>query len=262
MNDPDKNKKIGLAATVIFHVAVLLILVLSYLHYTDMPLPDDMPQQDITFFGGEYVMLGNALQQSIDNSAATSAQNREQANTGDNADDAGKAGESATPALSTSEESPMQVKQESEEAGPSKEERAEQEERIRRRQETERRTNQLVQGAFNNSSSQGHGSEGQPDGNSPSGARSGSPGVSGLSAGYTLERWGNPSSPVEGTIVIRVRVNSRGQVIAANYYNGSGTAAGDMDVRRRCEEASMQSQFKVPVGTIGEAIGYITWKFQ
>ncbi len=261
MNDNDKNKKIALAATAAFHIAVLLILVLSNLHYKDMPLPDEMQQQDITFFGGEYVMLGNALQQPVDNSAASSAQDVEQANTGDNIDDAGAVGESATPALSTSEESPMQVQPQSEEAGPTKEELAEQE-RIRRRQETEQRTNRLVQGAFNNSTNQGRGNEGQPDGNSPSGRTSGQPGVTGLSAGYTLEYWGNPTSPVEGTVVIRVRVNARGKVIEASYSSGSGTAASNMDVRRSCESASLQSQFKVPVGTVGEAVGYITWKFQ
>lgn len=261
MNDNDKYKKIALAATVVFHIAVLLVLVLSYLHYQDVPQPDDVPQQDITFFGGEYVMLGNALQQPIDESAATSAQELEQANTGDNIDDAGAVGESATPALSTEEESPMKVQPQSEEAGPTKEELAEQE-RIRRRQETELRTNRLVQGAFNNSTNQGRGTEGQPDGNSPMGRSSGQPGVTGLSAGYTLEHWGNPSSPVEGTVVIRVRVNARGKVIEASYSSGSGSAASNMDVRRNCEQASMQSQFKVPVNTVSEAVGYITWKFQ
>lgn len=260
MSDPNKNKKTALAATVVFHIAVLLILVLSYLHYTDIPTEDDATRQDITFFGGEYVMLGNALMQQGDE-AATSAADEEQANTGDNIDDAGTAGQSATPALSTDEQSPMQATRESEQAGPTQEKLAEQE-RIRRRQETERRTNQLVQGAFNNSNGKGSGNEGQPDGNSTTGVRSGSPGVSGLSAGYTLEHWGNPSSPVEGTIVIRVRVNSRGQVIAANYDSGSGTAASDMDVRRSCEQASRQSRFKVPTGTVGEAIGYITWIFR
>ncbi len=262
MKGSDKNKKMALAATVVFHIAVLLILVLSYLHYTDIPMPDDTTQQDITFFGGEYVMLGNALQQPIDNSAATSAADEQRANSGDNSDDAGVMGESATPALSTDEESPMQVTKEAEQAGPTKEELAEQE-RIRRRKEAEQRTNKLIKGAFNNSSSKGgHGNDGQPDGNSPTGVRSGSPGVSGLSAGYTLEHWGNPSSPVEGTVVIRVRVNSRGQVIAANYNSGSGTAASNMSVRRSCEQASLQSQFKVPTGTVSEAIGYITWRFQ
>ena len=102
MNNPDKNKGLALAATVIFHVAVLLILVLSYLHYKDIPADDDMVKQDITFFGGEYVMLGgNVLPQSDDLQAASSAQADEQANTGDNADDAGVEGESATPALSS-----------------------------------------------------------------------------------------------------------------------------------------------------------------
>ena len=87
------------------------------------------------------------------------------------------------------------------------------------------------------------------------------PDVTGLSAGYTLEHWGNPSSPVEGTVVIRVRVNARGKVIEARYSSGSGSAASNMDVRRNCEQASMQSQFKVPVNTVSEAVGYITWKF-
>ncbi len=258
---PNKNKKIALATTVLLHIAAMFILVLSHLHFQVIPMLNESTRQDITFFGGEYVMLGNALQESIDNSTVTSATDEIQVNTGDDIIDAGKEGRSASPALSTSEESPMQVKQESEEAGPTKEELAEQE-RIKQRQEAERRTNELIQGAFNNSSNQGHGSTGQPDGNSPTGSSQGSPGVSGLSAGYTLEHWGSPSSPVEGIVVIRVRVNSRGKVISANYDHGNGTAASNMEVRRSCEQASLQSQFKVPTGTISEAIGYITWKFQ
>lgn len=261
MNNPDKNKYWALGGTVILHIAVLLVLVLTYLHYTDIPQPDDIAQQDITFFGGEYVMLGNAMMTDMNDAASTTASDTEQANSGDYLDDAGVKGESATPALSTDIESPMKVTKESEQAGPTKEELAEQE-RIRRREEAERRTNQVVQGAFSNSKGKGGGNDGQPDGNSTTGARSGSPGVSGLSAGYTLEHWGNPSSPVEGTVVIKVRVNSRGKVIDANYASGSGTAASNMSVRRSCEQASLQSQFKVPVNTIGEAVGYITWRFQ
>ena len=57
----DKNRKIAIAATAILHVAVLLILVFSYLHYHFEPLEEKEKTSEITFFGSEYVMLGDAL---------------------------------------------------------------------------------------------------------------------------------------------------------------------------------------------------------
>ena len=49
----DKNRKIAIAATAILHVAVLLILVFSYLHYHFEPLEEKEKTSEITFFGSE-----------------------------------------------------------------------------------------------------------------------------------------------------------------------------------------------------------------
>ena len=262
MKKHDKNSMTAMVATVIFHAAVMLLLVLSCLHYEDIPANENLASQDITFFGGEYVMLGDSPELANDGDmtpAVASDANPESA--GDNMDDAGHAGASVAPVVTADAESPMQVEQEPTQPGPTQEEIAEQE-RIKRRQEAERRTDNKVRNAFSNNGGSGKGKQGSPDGNSSDGARAGAPGVSGLSAGYTLDHWGSPSSPVEGKIVIRVRVNSRGRVTEARYSSGSGTAASNMDVRRSCEQASLQSSFKVPIGTVDEAIGYITWIFQ
>ena len=134
--------------------------------------------------------------------------------------------------------------------------------RIKAEKEAKRKTNSKVQNAFGKTSSKsGSGKVGSTNGNSTTGARTGAPGVSGLN-GYTIASWGRPSSPVDGKVVIKVRVNARGKVIAANYSSGSGTAAANMAVRRSCEQASLQSSFSVPVGTTDEAVGYITWRFE
>ena len=272
MNEEKRNNIIAIAATALLHVALLLILVFSYLNYTFVPLEDEPDkQEDITFLGGEYVMLGDAM---------TSADNVEQAEapepepekvaekpvaSDNDLKNSGSAGEEPKPTVSSQKESPMKVEKKKPETpkktGSTKEELAEQE-RIKAEKEAKRKTNNKVQNAFGKSGkTSGSGKEGSPNGNSNTGARTGAPGVSGLK-GYTLANWGRPSSPVEGKVVIKVRVNSRGKVIAANYSSGSGTAASNMAVRRSCEAAARQSSFSVPVGAIDEAVGYITWRFE
>ena len=243
----DRNRKIAIAATAILHVAVLLILVFSYLHYHFEPLEEKEKTSEITFFGSEYVMLGDALSE----------------NTGKSEPEPVKREPEPVVVAQEKHESPMKVEKKPnkpEKSGPTKEELAEQE-RIKAEKEARRKTNSKVQNAFGKSSSkQGSGSAGSPAGNSNTGARTGAPGVSGL-AGYTIDHWERPSSPVEGKVVIKVRVNSRGRIISASYQSGSGTAAGNTDVRRRCERAAMRSSFSVPVGAIDEAVGYLTYIF-
>lgn len=265
-----KNKLIAAIAAALFHIALVLCLVLSYLTYTytEPPVDEMRPQEDITFLGGEYVMLGDAM---------NAADNQEQAEpapevaeevpvAADNdLSNSGTAGEEPKRTVSSEKESPMKVEKKPEptkKTGPTQEEIAEQE-RIKAEQEAKRKTNSKVKNAFGKSgSSNGGGKAGSPDGNSSTGARTGAPGVSGLT-GYTIDRWGKPSSPVDGKIVIRVRVNSRGKVTEAKYYSGSGTAAANKSVRRSCEAASLQSSFKVREDVIAtEAVGYITWTFE
>lgn len=270
MNEDKRNNIIAIAATAILHVVLILILVFSYLDYTFVPLQDEPKQEDITFLGGEYVMLGDVLNNADNVEKAEEPEPEpekvvEEPVAPDNdLKNSGTAGEEPKPTVSSQKESPMKVEKKKEtpkKKGPTKEELEEQE-RVKAEKEAKRKTNSKVQNAFGKSgSTSGSGKLGSPNGNSNTGARTGAPGVSGLN-GYTLASWGRPSSPVEGKVVIKVRVNSRGKVIAANYSSGSGTAASNMTVRRSCEAAARQSAFSVPVGAIDEAVGYITWRFE
>lgn len=266
MTESDKNRKIALAATAILHLAVLLILVFSCLHYHFDPLVEKEKPSDITFFGSEYVMLGDALSENSGKSEPEPVKKApEPVVSDDNIANSGFKGDDSRPTVATeTKESPMKVEKKidkPEKTGPTKEELAEQQ-RIKAEKEAKRKTNSKVQNAFGKSDSKsGKGSAGSPAGNSNTGARTGAPGVSGL-AGYTIDHWERPSSPVDGKVVIKVRVNSRGRVIAASYNSGSGTAAGNTDVRRNCEQAALKSSFSVPVGAIDEAVGYLTYIFK
>lgn len=262
MNKYDKNKIIALTVTAVLHVVVMLILVFSYLHYTYEPLEEKPHDEDITFYGGEYVMLGDVLSSSRNDRAASQPVKTEKPVSTDNdLSNSGSAGESSKNVVSSDAESPMKVeKKPVEKTGPTKEE-IEEQERIKAEEEAKRKTNSKVKNAFGKSGSSDGGKEGSPNGNSSTGSRTGAPGISGLT-GYTLSSWGRPTSHVDGKVVIRVRVNARGKVISASYYEGSGTAASSMAVRKSCENAAMQSAFSVPVGTTDEAVGYITWRFE
>lgn len=263
----NKNRKIAIAATALLHLAVLLILVFSCLHYHFEPLVEKKKESEITFFGSEYVMLGDALSPNQDKTEPEPVKRDPEPQQHDNdLRNSGISGNDTRPTVAQEKhESPMKVEkkpEKPEKSGPTKEEIAEQE-RIKAEKEARRKTNSKVQNAFGKSSSSknGSGSAGSTAGNSNTGARTGAPGVSGLT-GYTIDHWERPSSPVEGKVVIKVRVNSRGRVIAATYQSGSGTAAGNTDVRRNCERAALKSSFSVPVGAIDEAVGYLTYIFR
>lgn len=260
VNDEQRRKRKAVIATVVVHAAVLMVLLLSYLHYQYEPV--DPGGDGNSFYGGEYVMLGDAIRQARGPRTPEPQQVQSEP-------EPAASGAQSSALVTAQEESPMKVKpkENSEKTEPTPEEIAEQkrkkaeEERRKAEQETRRRANSKVQNAFGKTGSDDSGNAGTPDGNSDSGARSGAPGVSGLN-GYTLANWGHPSSPVDGKVVIKVRVDANGKVVSATYSSGSGTAAANMAVRRRCEQASLQSSFSVPAGTTADAEGYITWRFE
>ena len=107
----------------------------------------------------------------------------------------------------------------------------------------------------------GSGKAGSPNGNSTSGSLTGKPGIGGL-GGYTLENWSRPSSSLEGTITIQVKVNARGNVVSASYASGTGAAAGNQAARSSCIAAARQSSFSVPKNTTTDAVGTITYRFE
>ena len=115
----NNNRLIALIATVGSHLLLLLVLLFSYLHYKwppdDMPLPKDSE----ILFGGEYVMYGDM---NLSNSNDIAASNNDAAVVGDDATDAGEAGDNAN-LVTTDNPSSMTVKKTEtpEKRGPTKE---------------------------------------------------------------------------------------------------------------------------------------------
>ena len=128
----DRNRKIAIAATAILHVAVLLILVFSYLHYHFEPLEEKEKTSEITFFGSEYVMLGDALSENTGKSEPEPVKREPGPLVADNdLHNSDNTGEDSRPTVAQEKhESPMKVEKKPdkpEKSGPTKEELAEQE---------------------------------------------------------------------------------------------------------------------------------------
>lgn len=247
--------------TVLFHLIVAVILLLSFLHYTWPPKDMPVPKESEIMFGGEYVMLGNVQAPSSDEmSDAQPEKSQEDASV--DGQDMENSGEQAmaTPDLVTSQqELPIKVKKKEkkpEKTGPIKPEKPGKE-REKRENEKTKNINKNVASSFNK---KGKGKEGSPNGNSNVGARSGAPGHS--LKGRTLESWDRASSHEEGTVIIEVRVNPRGKVISAHYVGGKGAAAANQATRRSCEQSSLRCRFSVSTETTTEQTGRITWRFE
>lgn len=264
MGKNDTNKMMGGIATVLFHAILVAVLVCSYLYYSYPPKDKDlieMKKEEI-LFGGEYVMLGDFIQPSVEDVAGTPVEKNTSENpemSGEEPMNEGEIGEIPEQTVTQNAESPMKVKKEEVKPGSTEAERAAEAERVRKEKETAERINKRV--SFGKTGGDGTGSAGVPTGSATSRSASGAPGVSGLE-GYTLASWGEPSSPVNGVVRIQVRVSARGKVISAAYVGGSGSAASNSAVRRSCEQASLQSQFSVPKNKTTEGVGVITWKFE
>ena len=256
----------AILAAVLFHAVLLLILLFTFLKYKyppDDPMELEMTKEEI-MFGGEYVMLGDFPLADASQSAAANPEDalvsEDQPVVGEDMRDAGEAQDAPKQMVTSVAEAPMKVEKKKTKEEPkskTKSETAEQEKIKAQQQAQKQQINKRVNFGTGGA---GAGAAGSTNGNSTSGARAGKPGVGGLS-GYTLERWGKPTSGVDGKIVIRVTVNQRGTVTSASYSSGSGSAAADAKVRESCRQASLQSQFAVPANTTGHAIGYITWNF-
>lgn len=276
MND-DYNKKSlnlwALMATMLVSVGIVAMLVYSSLHYQFPPenLKDlALLEQDTIMFGGEYVMLGNSPEAT---SEQINEQEPEQAEElqpqpkvqGEDLEDAGEPAKQTPPPVTAKEPSPMKVKEKPKEkekpkkAGPAVDEKpAEKQEKVKRG--TDAATDNKVKNAFGKSSGSGQGKQGSPNGNNDSGALQGKPGIGGLD-GYTLEHWGRPHSQWTGTVVVRVRVNTRGKIVEATCVGGSGGAYAHPSVRRYCEQETLKSAFSVPKSTTTEGVGTVTWRF-
>ena len=289
----DNRRKYSLWAlllTLLITVGTLVLLLSFTLRYEQTYPPDPMQlAQDSILFGGEFVMLGNTLDNVqndlMDQDAADPSASPEQGDDpdidADDMEDAGEVNRKTPPLVTQKTESPHKVKEQPKEAepkksGPAKEndkkvekpkaqdKKAEATEtkskKTNEQANTSSATDNKVKNAFGNGSGKGGGQQGSASGNSSQGVLAGKPGISGL-VGYTLEHWARPvpNSKWSGRVVVRVTVNPRGQVTKANAVSATGDLASHPEVRRACEEAALKSSFSVPKNTMTEGIGTVTY---
>ena len=287
-----KNSLWALLLTLLISVGTLALLLSSTLRYEMLPDRPDMTQlaQDSILFGGEFVMLGNTLDNVqndlMDQEAADPSASPEQGDEpdidADDMEDAGEANQKTPPLVTQKAESPHKVKEQPKEAepkksGPVKEnekkvEKPKAKDNKAEAQQTKTKTNNeqknatsnatdnRVKNAFGNGNGNGGGQQGSPSGNSGQGILAGKPGVTGLT-GYTLEYWAKPvpNSKWSGRVMVRVTVDPRGKVTSAKATSATGDLASHPEVRRACEQAALKSQFSVPKNTMTEGIGTVTY---
>lgn len=258
----------AIGGTVVFHGLLLLCLLFCFLKYppegADKWPPQ--PEGEIVFdeveelyASGEFVRTGDTFDETVnENEPAPSAQ--EEPKPSQDAPDVKDAGKKADPKKLVSSDRPSPMKTEKKPKGPTKEELAREKERqeAERRQQARQTAQDATRKAFGG---KGKGQSGQADGNSATGAVSGTPG-NGV-AGRTLEHWDRVSSTKVGEIAIRVKVDSNGKVISATYdpSRSNGAVAGDTNMRERCRQKSLQCRFSVKEGA-PTASGTITWRFR
>jgi len=287
-----KHSLWALLLTLLITVGTMALLLRYSLRYEQLPERPDMAQlaQDSILFGGDYVMLGNTLdnvqndlmdQQSADPSASPE-QGDEPDIDADDIEDAGEANHKTPPVVTQKAESPHKVKEQPKETEPkksgpikendknvekpkAKDQKAEAQEtksknNSEQKKSTSSATDSRVKNAFGNGNGRGGGQQGSTGGTSSQGVLAGKPGVTGL-AGYTLEYWAKPvpNSKWSGRVMVRVTVDPRGKVTSAKATGATGDLASHPEVRRACEQAALKSSFSVPKNTMTEGIGTITY---
>lgn len=261
MNRSRRDSIIAALLTLLIYAGIIVVCIIACLKFPPggEPLPLPQPEDDGILLGGEYVMLGDAPTLAV-NSPDESAPDETSAEAAPEADDAVNAGEPAepSPVVTSKQESPMKVKEKPkpEKSGPTKEEIASLEKARREKEASDKIKKQMT---FSGKGT-GQGKSGSPNGNSATGAASGSPGHN--LAGRTIESFDKPSAQLSGEVRIRVKVNAKGQVVSASYEGGNGPAAANSTVRQRCVNASRRSRFSVRTDSDGDQSGVITWRFK
>ncbi len=290
--DRRKNSLWALLLTLLITVGTLALLLRFTLRYEQVPNMPDMTQlaQDSILFGGEFVMLGNTMEnlqsdlmdaQASDQSAS-SEEGDEPDIEADDMEDAGEVNQKTPPLVTQKTESPHKVKEPPKESEPKKSGPNKQNDKVvekpkaknnnaeaketksktstEQKQSTSNATDSKVKNAFGKGNGNGGGQQGSPSGNSSQGILAGKPSIGGL-VGYTLEHWAKPvpNSKWSGTVTVRVTVNPRGQVTKATATGATGALASHPEVRRACEQAALKSSFSVPKNTMTEGIGAVTY---
>lgn len=253
--------------TLLFHALVVVMLATLCLRYSPVQEAErTWPPVDSSevLFGGEFVMTGDAPEhaESADEPApAEVAEVTPPAPQAESTVNTGTPAPKTAPVVSTERTSPAKVVKETvkEPTGPTKAE-IEAAERAKREEETRQKIASKVQFGSAGSGSTGAGKAGVTDGNSSTGALSGTPGFS--LKGRTLDSWQTPPSAPLGTITIRVSVNRQGQVTEASYQSGTGAAAANTAARANCVKAARASRFSVDADAPAVQTGTITYRFK
>ena len=272
MKANNKDKIIALAGTLLFHGALLLIVLLTVLmppKLPEKPLTSDLDESEI-LLGSEYVIAGDVDAVTSNEQLAQTANTAPEVSStdsrpGTDLSDGGAAGE-PTPVLTSKQPSSMKVTPQPtpspDKAGASKPDKSQQKPANKVSQETATTISNRV--SFNNKNSgDATGKTGSPDGNAEVGATSGKPGYS--LAGRSLEHWVVPSgkSAAVGQIVITVKVKRDGTISSAVFKSASPSSlAADMNARRNCINAALKSRFSVKEDAPVEQQGTITYKYR
>ena len=289
--DRRKNSLWALLLTLLITGGILALLLSFSLRYEQSPNDLELTQlaQDSILFGGEYVMLGNTMDNVtndlMDEEAADPSASPEQGDDpdieADDMEDAGEVNQKTPPLVTQKTELPHKAKEQPKEvepkkAGPTKEndkrpEKPKAQNKNSEAQQTKSKqtseqttassaTSNKVKNAFGKGNGNGGGHQGSEGGNSSQGVLAGKPGISGL-VGYTLDYWAKPvpNSKWSGRVVVRVTVSPRGQVTKANAISATGDLASHPEVRCACEQAALKSSFSVPKNTMTEGIGTVTY---
>lgn len=263
MKKLSKNRVIAISLVLLFHIIVLVSLLLSTIYYSWPPKDLLVQQQSEILFAGEFVTIGNTselLDKNMQQPETSEIQESNPEVKGEDSSNSEILGEGEQIVSAEDSESAMEVeKNNPTNEGPTQQEIEQEQLRIKQEQQAAEEINKRV--SFNNSGSDG-GTQGSEKGNSDdkTSSRSGAPGHS--LVGRSLESWGTPSSNVDGTIVVEVRVSPRGTVTDARYMSGTGSAAANLSVRNSCVEESKKSKFSVSKNSTTEQVGTITWRFE
>lgn len=261
---PDRKHLAAMIVTLLFHAAVVALLMVLYLRYDPVAeAAREWPPVDSSevLFGGEYVMVGDSpdVTESSDNSESSESPEVHV----EALENTGTPAETPSPIVTSERPSPAKApktERPKEPTGPSKAE-IEAAERAKREAEARETINNRVKFGKSGTGGSGEGKQGQPDGNSATGAVSGTPGVGGLS-GRTLAAWDKPVPAPMGSITIAVTVNRKGEVIQASYRSGTGAAAASTAARNSCIAAARKSKFSVDLNAPAEQRGTITYHFK
>lgn len=259
MNSTSRDRIIALAVAIGFHSLLLLSFCYTFLTWPPEDADDERLPEETgeILFVNEYINLGDMITNEQPADAPVAPSEGVELSDGNDLADAGKP---ATPAplVTSKQSSPMKVREKPkpEKTGPTKEELEAREKARKEQISRDKIKNQMNFGG----KGKGDGISGTGEGTGVSGTPQGSAGHD--LAGRTILSWGGNSSRKSGIIKVAVTVNAAGKVTAASYAGGSGSAAGDTEIRNRTIQATRQTKFSVLPEGSAEQKGTITWRFK